>query len=85
MQTTQTIKQEVEQFSGIKVNVCYIKKGTLKGNFRIQDKANNVQWWGNDQLIQQFNDNGFVDFDEKPLTKFSGNGGSFSIFVHKKY
>lgn len=38
-------------------------------------------WYNNTELHNKLNQLGFTSFDGRPLDKFSGNGGVFSVFV----
>ena len=62
---------------GINANPKYLPDGSLKGCWRLYDK--NTEW--SIQLAEKLNNLGFMDFDNKPLGEFSGNGGRFSVFV----
>lgn len=55
----------------------WLPDGSLKRCWRLYGKG---QIWTR-ELAQRLNDLGFVDFDHWPLSKFSGNGGAFSVFV----
>ena len=66
---------------GIKARVKYIHKGSVKHTWRLHDAE---QTWG-DTLIEKLTALGFSDFDGRPLNKYSGNGGHFSIFVRGHY
>lgn len=61
----------------------YIHTGSLKGCWRLYNP--NEKW--SDELMKKLTDLGFSDFDGRPLNRFSGNGGFFSVFVkgHKEF
>lgn len=63
-------------YHGIKAKVKYISTGSQKGQWLIYNP--NIKWYGNNELIQKMINLGFVDFDNKKLSKFSGNGGGVS-------
>ena len=67
--------QEFLRQNGINASVKFINKGSLKGCWRLYGKG---QKW-NKELENKLNELGFVDFDGKPLSWLSGNGGSFSV------
>lgn len=79
---TKAVKTEIMNLTGLKVNVSFIKTGSLKNNYRVYSR--DIKWWGNEKLIEQLSLAGYVDFDNKPLSNYSGNGGLFSIFIKKK-
>lgn len=54
-----------------------IDTGSLRGTWRLYKKG--VPW--TDALRVSLDLLGFLDFDNKPLGPFSGNGGRFSVFV----
>lgn len=60
------------------VRVKYISDGSLKGRWRLYKP--NTPWVGTD-LPNRLTALGFTDFDGRPLTDYSGNGGVFSVFV----
>lgn len=62
---------------GIHARVKYIATGSLKGCWRLYDPT--TRW--TPELAQRLTDLGFADFDGRPLHKYSGNGGVFSVFV----
>ena len=62
---------------GILATPKYFYTGSLKGCWRLYDRN---QDWSAD-LCQQLTALGFVDYADKPLGQFSGNGGKFSVFV----
>lgn len=55
----------------------YYKNGSIKGCWRLYNR--NQSW--SKELIKQFTELGFKDFDGKPLHQYSGNGGGFQVFV----
>ena len=63
----------------------YISTGSLKGCWRlcrrvkVQGKTIFFKWGSTD--AEQLNGLGFTDFDGKPLGTYSGNGGSWQVFV----
>jgi len=61
----------------ITADVKWIATGSLKRNWRLY---NPDQKW-TPELTKKLTELGFVGFDNKPLHKFSGNGGMFSVFV----
>lgn len=65
--------------NGIKARVKYIATGSLKGSWRLYEPK--TDWYNNIELQEKLTALGFTDFDGKPLNKFSGNGGKFSIFA----
>lgn len=68
---------------GIEARVKYIATGSIAGCWRLYNP--NVKWHGNADLIDKLNRLEFRDFDGKPLSNFSGNGGIFSVFVRGHY
>ncbi len=62
---------------GIIAQPKYIRKGSMKGTWRLYNL--NTTW--TEELANKLNGLGFNDFDHKPLGKYSGNGGRFSVFV----
>lgn len=65
--------------NGIKAVPKYQFTGSLRGRWRLYQTG--IKWWDNVELQNKLNELGFTDFDGKPLNKFSGNGGMFSIFA----
>lgn len=65
------------QENGIECSVKYISDGSLKKTWRLYKKGE--KW--TEELAQKLTALGFVDFDWKPLSWLSGNGGLFSVFV----
>ncbi len=63
--------------AGITATPKYLAAGSMKGCWRLYNKTQ--QW--TDELCQRLTELGFVDFDGRPLNKFSGNGGAFCVFV----
>ena len=64
--------------NGIHAQPKYIKSGSLAGCWRIYNYK--IDWWNNETLQNKLTDLGLVDFDGYLLSKYSGNGGKFSIF-----
>jgi len=85
--------QKMQKFlkeNGIDAVPKYIKDGSLKGTWRIygltgektpQGYPVHQKWWGNKELQQKFTDLGFTDWQGKPVSDSTGNGGDFSVFV----
>ena len=76
------INQNMQKFLAnnfIDAKVKYIDKGSLKGCWRIENPQ--TDWYFNTKLQQKFQDLGFKDFNGAKLTRHSGNGGVFQIFV----
>lgn len=72
--------QEFLAGHGIDASVYFIWDGSLKGNWRFsRPYREHVRW--TQELQDKLNDLGFVDFDGKPLSQYSGNGGLFMVFV----
>ena len=69
--------QDVLKKYGIECTPKYLFNGSLKKCWRLYNKKS--QW--TDQLIESLSLLGFKDFSGDVLTKFSGNGGKFSVFV----
>lgn len=65
--------------NGIEASCKFLHKGSLKGRWSLYNP--NIKWFGNKELQKKFTDLGFLDFDGKPLSDFSGNGGGFSVCV----
>lgn len=63
--------------NGIDAVPKYLPDGSMAGCWRLY---NRVQKWSLD-LAARLNGLGFTDFDGQPLGEFSGNGGSFQVFV----
>ena len=63
--------------NGIDAMPKYIATGSLKQTWRLYNLKQ--QWTVG--LCKKLNDLGFVGLDNKPLDKYSGNGGLFSIFA----
>lgn len=74
----QAMKDYLERH-GIKARVKYIRKGSLKGCWSLY--APGVKW--TEDLAKELAGLGFRDFDGRPLGKYSGNGGVFSIHARK--
>jgi hypothetical protein len=64
--------------NGIDAMPKYLATGSMKGCWRIYGKGD---WWDNTELQNKIINMGFRGFDGQPLSKFSGNGGMFSIFA----
>ena len=69
--------QEFLEKHGIRCKVRYIWTGSLKGTWSLYGKD---QKW-TPELISKFTALGFKGFNGKPLDEYSGNGGTFSVFV----
>lgn len=69
-----TMKSYLEE-NGIEARVKYIRKGSLKGCWRLYNP--DLRWTS--ELIKKLGELGFRDFDGRPLGQFSGNGGVFSV------
>jgi len=74
--------QEMLKIEGIKAKAKYIFEGSMRGTWRIYNKIDN--WFGNKELQNKLAVLGFKDYNNQPLTDFSGNGGRFSIFVRNE-
>ena len=72
------MKDYLEQ-NGIKAMPKYLWSGSLRGCWRLANTKTN--WWGNDELISQLHSLGFIDYNDEPLSNYSGNGGVFHIFA----
>jgi hypothetical protein len=81
------INQKIKNYlkkNGIIATPKFIDKGSLKGCIRLYHKTGaNFDLW-TIELINKLTELGFEDFDCKELTKFSGNGGLFSVFVRNR-
>lgn len=62
-------------FPGIRVK--YIATGSLKRTWRLH--LPDTKW--TEEAAVKLNELGFTSFDRMPLGKFSGNGGTFQVFV----
>ena len=82
MTPANALMKELLAENGIKATPKYISDGSLKRSWRLYEK--NTNWWDNTELWAKLTAIGFVDFDGKPLSKLSGNGGVFSIFARYK-
>jgi len=71
--------QDFLRHNGIKAIPKRIDRGSMRGIWRLYNK--NMKW--SDELAIHLNSIGFVDFDGKPLGRFSGNGGRFCVFVRR--
>jgi hypothetical protein len=69
--------QEFLASKGIQAIPKYLSAGSLKGCWRLSNPA--TRW--SDELANQLNALGFLNFDGRPLGKFDGNGGVFCVFV----
>jgi len=69
--------QEYLKANGITATPKFLHAGSLRGCWRLYDGS---QSW-NDALREKLTALGFADFDGKPLGKYAGNGGVFSVFV----
>jgi 2-phospho-L-lactate transferase/gluconeogenesis factor (CofD/UPF0052 family) len=65
--------------NGVTARVKYLDKGSLKGTWRLYEPK--TDWYNNTGLINRLTALGFTNYDGEPLTKFSGNGGTFQIFA----
>lgn len=75
-----TENQKMKTFlkeNGIEATPRYLSTGSCKGRWMIYNAK--ISWYENHELQNKMNQLGFTDFDKKPLHKFSGNGGRFSI------
>ena len=63
--------------NGINARVKYLSSGSLKGSWRLS--APNEPW--TEELVEKLSKLGFDGFDGRPLNRYSGNGGMFSVFV----
>jgi len=77
MRTENKNMQNFLKENGVKASVKFLWTGSMSGTWRFYD--NKQKWTTN--LIAKLTWLGFVDFDGKPLSKYSGNGGQFSVFV----
>jgi hypothetical protein len=71
--------QEFLKSNGVKARVMYIATGSLKGSWRLYEPK--TDWYNNTELQDKLTALGFTNYDGGPLTKFSGNGGTFQIFA----
>ena len=62
---------------GIRATPRYEWKGSMRGTWYLYD--GDTRW--TDELCAKLTALGFADFDGKPLGRFAGNGGSFSVSV----
>ena len=71
--------------NGIDAMPKYIASGSLRGTWRLYAKAKGqfVKWWENYELMGKLHKLGFRDYDGKPFTDFSGNGGDFQVFAKR--
>lgn len=65
--------------NGIDATPKYIFSGSQAGTWRLYNLK--TQWFGNKALQEKLTALGFRDFDGKPLSDYSGNGGVFQIFA----
>ena len=63
--------------NGIKATPKWLSTGSLKRCWRLYGKG---QRW-TDSLRLSLHNLGFVDFNNEPLSQYSGNGGMFQVFV----
>ncbi len=68
--------------NGIDATPMYIKDGSMKRTWRIYNQKTN--WYNNPGLWAKLTAMGFVGYDDTLLDEYSGNGGSFCIFVKYK-
>ena len=73
--------QDFLKANGIIARAKYIQNGSLTHCWNLYGKG---QYWNN-ELREKLTKLGFTAFDEKPLHKYSGNGGLFSVFVRGHY
>lgn len=73
--------QEFLKANGIKAKAKYLPNGSLKHTWLLYNP--DLRW--TEEFAAQVNALGFVDYDHKPLGKFSGNGGVMSIYVRGHY
>ena len=71
-----TMKEWLETH-GIETRVKYLHKGSLKGCWSLYSPG--IKW--TEELTKKLDKLGFKDFDGRPLGRFSGNGGTFSVMV----
>lgn len=76
------LMKELLAANGIKAMPKYLPDGSMKGTWRIYDK--HTKWFDNPELWAKLTAIGFVDYDHKPFTQYSGNGGTFSICARYK-
>ncbi len=72
--------QDFLKANGIEAIPKCIPDGSLKRTWRLYNKK--MKW--SEELASQLNNLGFVDYAGKPLRRFSGNGGMFSVFVRRR-
>ncbi len=72
--------QDFLRQNGIEAVPKRIDKGSLKGTWRLYNFK--IDW--SLDLASRLNGLGFTDFDGKPISQISGNGGRFSVFVRKR-
>ena len=77
MTPANALMKQLLKDNGIKAMPRYESEGSMKRTWRLYDK--NTKWYDNPELWAKLTELGFTDFDGKPFTKFSGNGGMFSI------
>ena len=63
--------------NGIKATPKYLSTGSLKGTWRLYNRG--TEW--SEELMNKFIALGFKDFEGKELSKYSGQGREFSVFV----
>jgi len=69
--------------NGIEASVKYTWVGSMKGTWYLYGKG---QKW-TEELREKLTGLGFLDFDSRQLSEYSGNGGTFSVSVrgHKEF
>ena len=78
--------QDFLKQNGIKATPKFLPVGSMKGCWRLYGKnkpgkeLENYQTW-TPELQAKLTNLGFVDYSNEPLSKYSGNGGLFSVFV----
>ena len=68
--------QEFLAAHGIVARAKWLSTGSLKRTWRLWQRCT----W-TPELAAKLNALGFVDYNNKPLGQFSGNGGTFCVFV----
>ena len=79
MRTENRKMKEFLKGHGIDVIPKYIFTGSIAHTWRLYNHK--VKWYGNRNLQQKLTNLGFTDWDDKPFSDVSGNGGVFSIFA----
>jgi hypothetical protein len=67
--------------NGISARVKYFSTGSGKRTWRIYSPG---EKWTN-ELQDKLTALGFVDYNNRPLHEYSGNGGAFCVFVRGHY